>query len=81
MIFAVNMELDKLLTLYGAVSNICQDYSRMTDGYSLATGDKRFEHIPEDIRLMIKERQEFFSYKDKVRNLLKSKIREEMTKL
>ena len=75
------MELDKLLTLYGAISNLCQDYSRMTDGYSLATGDKQFENIPEDIRNMIKERQEFFSYKDKIRNLLKSKVREEMRKL
>jgi hypothetical protein len=75
------MELDELLTLYNAVSNICQDYSRMTDGYSLATGDKLFNNIPEDIRIMIKERQEFFSYREKIRNILKSKIREEMSKL
>lgn len=75
------MELDELLTLYSAVSNICQDYSRMTDGYSLATGDKLFNNIPEDIRIMIKERQEFFSYREKIRNILKSKIREEMNKL
>jgi hypothetical protein len=75
------MELDELLTLYSAVSNICQDYSRMTDGYSLATGDKLFNNIPEDIRIMIKERQEFFSYREKIRNILKSKIREEMSKL
>ena len=75
------MELDELLTLYSAVSNICQDYSRMTDGYSLATGDKLFNNIPEDIRIMIKERQEFFSYREKIRNILKSKIREGMSKL
>lgn len=75
------MELDELLTLYSAVSNICQDYSRMTDGYSLATGDKFFNNIPEDMRIMIKERQEFFSYREKIRNILKSKIREEMSKL
>jgi hypothetical protein len=53
----------------------------MTDGYSLATGDKQFEHIPNDIRLMIKERQEFFSCREKIRNMLKSKIREEISKL
>ena len=75
------MELDELITLYNAISTICQDYSRMTDGYSLATGDKLFSNIPEDIRIMIKERQEFFSYREKVRNLLKSKIREEINKL
>ena len=75
------MELDELITLYNAISTICQDYSRMTDGYSLATGDKLFSNIPEGIRIMIKERQEFFSYREKVRNLLKSKIREEINKL
>jgi hypothetical protein len=75
------MEFDELITLYNAISTICQDYSRMTDGYSLATGDKLFNNIPEDIRIMIKERQEFFSYREKVRNLLKSKIREEINKL
>ena len=75
------MEFDELITLYNAISTICQDYSRMTDGYSLATGDKLFDNIPEDIRIMIKERQEFFSYREKVRNLLKSKIREEINKL
>ena len=73
--------LDKVLTLYSAISNICQDFSRMTDGYSLATGDKQFERIPEDIRNMIKERQEFFSYKDRVRNIIKAKIRKEMSEL
>jgi len=75
------MELDELITLYNAISTICQDYSRMTDGYSLATGDKLFNNIPEDIRIMIKERQEFFSYREKARNLLKSKIREEINKI
>jgi hypothetical protein len=72
------MELDKLLTLYSAVSNICQDYSRMTDGYSLATGDNKFEEIPEDIRRMIRERQEFFSYRSKIKSLLREKILQEM---
>lgn len=75
------MTLDKLITLYGAISSICQDFSRMTDGYSLATGDSQFENIPEDIRNMISERQEFFSYREKVRDLLKFKIREEVKKL
>ena len=73
-----NVTLDKLLTLYTAITDICQDYSRMTDGYSLATGDIKFEEIPEDIRNMIKERQEFFSYRSKIKSLLREKILEEM---
>jgi len=75
-----SITLEKLLTLYSAINEICQDYSRMTDGYSLATGDKMFESIPEDIRMMIKERQEFFSYRGKIKNLLREKILEEMKK-
>ena len=73
-----DVTLDKLLTLYTAITDICQDYSRMTDGYSLATGDIKFEEIPEDIRNMIKERQEFFSYRSKIKSLLKEKILEEI---
>lgn len=73
-----NITLEKLLTLYSAISEICQDYSRMTDGYSLATGDIKFEEIPDDIREMIKERQEFFSYRAKIKNLLRNKILEEI---
>ena len=73
-----NIGLDKLLTLYSAINEICQDYSRMTDGYSLATGDIKFEEIPEDIRRMIRERQEFFSYRSKIKSLLREKILQEM---
>jgi len=73
-----NITLEKLLTLYSALNEICQDYSRMTDGYSLATGDKKFEEIPEEIRDMIKDRQEFFSYRAKIKNLLRDKIVEEI---
>lgn len=71
--------LEKILTLYSALNEICQDYSRMTDGYSLATGDNKFEDIPEDIRRMINERQEFFSYRAKIKDILKDKIIDEMT--
>lgn len=73
--------LEELLTLYSALNEICQDYSRMTDGYSLATGDKNFESIPSEIKEMINERQEFFSYRLKVKSLLREKIIEEMKKL
>jgi hypothetical protein len=53
----------------------------MTDGYSLATGDKNFQAIPNEIKEMISERQEFFSYRLKVKSLLREKIIEEMKKL
>ena len=68
------LSLEKLLTLYSAINDICQDYSRMTDGYSLATGDDKFESMPEGIRDMIGERQVFFSYRNKVKEALKKAI-------
>lgn len=66
--------LDKLITLYSIVGEICTDYSRMTDGYSLATGDKTFENIPEDIKNMIGDRQRFFLYKNTIKEIIKCKI-------
>ena len=68
------MTFEKLITLYGIVSEICQDYARMTDGYSLATGDNKFESMPNEMREMIGERQQFFGYRNKIKELLKSKI-------
>jgi hypothetical protein len=73
-----DLTLERTLTLYSSLNEICQDYSRMTDGYSLATGDKQFEQIPDEIRKMIHERQLFFSYRGKVKEVLKKKILEEM---
>lgn len=70
-------ELDRLNSLYAIIGELCGDYSRMTDGYSLATGDNKFERIPEEIREMIGERQRFFSYK----NIVKSLIKEEIEKI
>lgn len=69
--------LDKLSLIYSVTNEICQDYARLTDGYSLATGDKMFESIPSDISRMIDERQEFFNYRNKLKELLKVKIREQ----
>lgn len=69
-----DFEFEKLISLYGVVNEICQDYSRMTDGYSLATGDEMFESMPEDIKEMIKERQVFFSYRNRIKKILKDSI-------
>ena len=68
------MSFDKLIGLYGVINEICSDFSRMTDGYSLATGDKMFETMPEDMRRMIRDRQRFFSYRNVVKDILKDKI-------
>ena len=68
------MSFNNLAGLYSVINEICSDYSRMTDGYSLATGDKMFETMPEDIKNMIDERQRFFSYRNVVKDILKDKI-------
>lgn len=72
--------LEKLQLLYGIVNEICSDYAKMTDNYSLATGDNKFENIPQDIREMIKDRQKFFSYKITLKNVLADKVTKELEK-
>lgn len=71
-------KLDNLTNLYGIINEICSDYSRMTDGYSLATGDRMFENMPKDIRDMINDRQKFFSYRNIVKDAIKIKLTEIM---
>lgn len=75
-----SLNIDKLHTLYGVVTELCSEYSRMTDGYSLSTGDNKFENIPHEIAEMIKERQKFVSYRLKLKNALTNKIIKEMEK-
>lgn len=33
------MSFEQLFTMYNVACDICKEYSRMTDGYILATGD------------------------------------------
>lgn len=68
------MKFEELLSLYSVLNDICCDYARMTDVYSLASGDKLFEHAPQDIQVMIKERQEFFNVRNKVKEEIKKRI-------
>jgi hypothetical protein len=63
--------------MYNIACDICKEYSKMTDGYVLATGDNILDpiyNIPNDIRNMIKERQEYFAVKDKLTNELKRRL-------
>lgn len=61
-------------SLYGLLVEICNDYSRMTDGYSLATGDSKFENLPDEVKKMVKERQEFLSYKNIVKEHMRKTV-------
>ena len=69
-----NSNIDKLSSLYVILSEICADFSRMTDGYSLATGDKMFENVPDEVKEMIEDRQKFFSYRNVVKDCIKNEI-------
>lgn len=68
------LSFEKLVSLYGIINEFCAEYARMTDGYSLATGDIKFEDMPIETRKMIEERQMLFSYKNKIKDILKYKI-------
>lgn len=76
------MSIEKLYTLYNVATSICSEYSRMTDGYLLATGaevewttgDKVLSMYETEL---IGDRQTFFSVKDRITNVLKRKLLEE----
>lgn len=72
-----NSKINELSSLYVLLTDICSDYSRMTDGYSIATGDNKFENLPDGIRTMIEERQQFFNY----RNIIKEHVKNEIRKI
>ena len=74
-----NLSLEKLHSLYVIVSEICADFSKMTDNYSLTTGDNKFQNLPEEVKEMINDRQLFVSYLLKIKKALINKVVKEMT--
>lgn len=71
------MTLVQLTSLYNIVSEICRDYSRMTDGYVLATGDNVLDPlaaIPQEFRNTIEERQHYYSIRDRIMQEIKKKL-------
>lgn len=73
-----HLSLEELHTLYAIVGELCGDYSKMTDNYSLTTGDNMFENLPDEVREMINDRQLFISYRLKLKKALINKIKIEM---
>jgi hypothetical protein len=71
------MNLQDLATLHSVATEICREYSKMTDGYILATGDNVLDpthSIPADMQKIINERQQYFAIKDRITNELKKKL-------
>lgn len=73
-----NLSLEELHTLYTIVGELCADYSKMTDNYSLTTGDNMFENLPAEVSGMINDRQLFISYRLKIKEALINKVKAEM---
>ena len=73
-----HLSLEELHTLYAIVGELCGDYSKMTDNYSLTTGDNMFENLPDEVREMINDRQLFISYRLKLKEALINQIKIEM---
>lgn len=73
-----NLSLEELHTLYSIVGELCADYSKMTDNYSLTTGDNMFENLPAEVSGMINDRQLFISYRLKIKEALINKVKAEM---
>lgn len=74
------LSLSTLTNLYTIVSEICQDYARLTDGYALSTGDNKFENMPQDISAMTVDRNRFYGYKFVIKDLITKKIDESFKK-
>lgn len=74
------LSLSTLTSLYTIVSEICQDYARLTDGYALSTGDNKFENMPQDISAMTVDRNRFYGYKSIIKDLITKKIDESFKK-
>lgn len=71
------MNLTELAALYGVATDICREYSKMTDGYILATGDNVLDatnRLPADVQNTINERQQYFAIKDRITNELKKRL-------
>ena len=71
------MNITELAALYGVATDICREYSKMTDGYILATGDNILDtsnRIPAEVQNTINERQMYFSIKDRITNELKKRL-------
>lgn len=72
-----DMSLEELFAIYNVATDICREYSKMTDGYILATGDNILDPthtIPQDIKNTINERQQYFAVKDKITKELKKRL-------
>lgn len=72
------LSLEKLHTLYTIIGELCAEYSKMTDNYSLVTGDNKFENIPDEVKGMINVRQKLVSYRLKLKDALIIKLIDEM---
>ena len=71
------MSFEQLTSMYNVATDICREYSRMTDGYILATGDNVLDaskRIPADVQNTINERQQYFAIKDRITNELKKRL-------
>lgn len=71
------MTIEELFTFYNIMNDICREYSIMTDGYILATGDNLLDpsnNVPKDMKDTIQERQKYFSIKDKITKELKKRV-------
>lgn len=73
-----NLSIEELHTLYAVVGELCADYSKMTDNYSLTTGDNMFKNLPDEVKEMINDRQLFVSYRLKVKEALINRVKAEM---
>lgn len=62
-----SLSMEELVPLYDMLTNLSRDYTQVINSYALATGDNKFEKLPEDMENTIRERQTIFSLREKVK--------------
>ena len=66
--------ISELRDIFAVLTDICADYSRMVDRYSLTTGDSTCDKMSAEMQEAMVERQRFFNYRDVVRLELQDRI-------
>lgn len=69
-----SLSFDKMLTLYDVLTKLCQDFTNDVNSYAIATGDNSFVNLPPEMQKLINERQQIFSFRERLKNYIKNQI-------
>ena len=72
--FFQNYDITQLSELYNTVKEVCNEACLMTDTYALTTGDSHYTNITPETTNLIQERQQLYSLRSLIFEVLKDKL-------